>query len=71
MISTHMPPREMSWIIRSKKYPNNPVPVRDEAEARSLIRQYNAVAQGYKARVPWEYGTYIKDEPNTYRRVGP
>ncbi len=61
----------IKWIVRSNKYPNNPVPVADEEEAKKMIRQYQNIIQGYRTKVHWEYGTYDPAEPNSYRKVGP
>lgn len=62
---------DVRWLVRSPKYPDAVVPVKDEKAARELIVQYRQVTRHHRAQCRWEYGTHVPGTPNSYRRMGP
>jgi hypothetical protein len=61
----------MRWIVRTDRFPDAVVPVRDEAHAIQMIGEFRETSARHKSQVTWEYGWHIPGEPNSYHKVGP
>jgi hypothetical protein len=62
---------DVKWLVRSPRFPDAVIPVRDEAHAMVTIAAFRITAGKHKQRVVWEYGVYDPSVPNSYQRVGP
>jgi hypothetical protein len=61
----------MKWLVRSPRFPDAVIPVRDEAHALATIAAFRATAKSHRSKVVWEYGLYDPTVPDSYRRIGP